>query len=189
MLQVPTRDSNGKLVVTKHFVDTIVEGDSSQDLQMALILLERVVHFVHENFPTRRKIVLQSDNGSAFCSSAIILWISARNAYWRKLGLPTVEKYSFSEPQRGKTGLDAHFSFVAFKLTQFVKFGGKLLAAKDVYDGVNSGSGIANTSTAVLKLNRASSHLSTFVKATKKDSVCAASYIAIPIFYYFFGLK
>ena len=171
-IQIPgARNSDGKLQVDRIFLDTMIANDSSQDTFMAIAVFEGLMNYVHTEFPDYSSVILQSDNGSAFGSVSLVYWIAWRNKQWREQNVATVKKYVYTEAQRGKTGLDAHFAFVSYKINQYVNLGGNVRTPADVFQALTTAGGISRTSSQLLDVHRNSKLFERFQDAHKKHKV------------------
>jgi hypothetical protein len=68
------RDKFGKRFL--QFIDVVVDADGQQDVATTMSLLEGVLNLIHTRFPDVKRVVLASDNGSAFLSHCCLVLIT-----------------------------------------------------------------------------------------------------------------
>lgn len=103
------------------FYDIVSSGYSAQDALQTQAAISIVRDFVCKDFPSVKRIVLQSDNASGYSSAEDIRSIYQMNQ--SSSNLPIVEHWINTEAQKGKTILDTRFSFVGKQFQKFVASG------------------------------------------------------------------
>lgn len=122
----------------------IVSNLSKQDVHQVQQLLAACIPQVKQLVPTATTFTLVSDNGSAFSGADNIQFCFSRNQDKWDCDL-VLKRWLYFEAQCGKTTLDTHFSFVNIALKRYAREVGAVRNHKDVFEGLKSGGGIANS--------------------------------------------
>lgn len=145
----------------------MIDGYTTRDavqMQAVICILRSIVN---TDFPHVTKIVLQSDNASGYSCSEHIRTINRLNE--SSPALPIVTHWINTEAQKGKTALDAHFSYEGRQFQKYVSH-----TEERVFDALCYDGGITN-STAILadfsKLDKSVLHGSQFKSKSAVSTV------------------
>jgi len=151
---VYTRKNGGGIQMS--FVDLVLD-DNSQDAWCVQPCLFELVRLVCSQFASVCNIHVQSDNAGNFNTRNHLEFIYQMNiCKWFVEGDRNVNirRWIFTEPQCGKSLLDAHFSFVMIVLNNYVDAGNDAGSPDDIFKALSHGA-IQNTSTQLVKLSKA----------------------------------
>ena len=128
-----------------NFIDCVIYDSASQGGKDLLPPLEAIFKHIAEYFKetTCKTLIIVSDNATNFTGASLFPFIHSLNA---NPELPSVKIWMYSEPQRGKTLLDTHFSFVTLKLNQALLAGIPHMNTLELYKALTYRGGLSATS-------------------------------------------
>jgi hypothetical protein len=136
------------------FVDLVLD-DNAQDAPCVQSCLFYLMSLIEKRFPTRSRVILQSDNAANFNTRLHLEFIWQMNAVdWKQSRSLKVSRWIFPEPQCGKSNLDAHFSYVMLTLNGYVDSGHDLTTPDHIFQALSTRP-IANSSVVLLHVAKA----------------------------------
>ena len=138
--------------VELHYLDTVVDGDSKQNVGATLAIVDDLLKRVRAILPaTHKDITFQSDNAGNY-QNLILPMILPELA---KLHGLNCLRILHTEAQDGKCIVDGHFQKVGWKIEQFVTdTQGTWATAREVCDAMQHAGGVPGTSVTLLRLSR-----------------------------------
>ena len=150
--------ADGKLEPTIRYIDTVVEGDASQDIGAALSILEEALVRTRSVLPDYvTSFIFQSDNARTYQNLCLPLLLPELGQRARlRCG-----RILHTETQDGKSIIDAHFQKVNAKIDTYIAGEGgwqtyivKACTADQICMAISSADGIPGTDLTVLRLDR-----------------------------------
>jgi hypothetical protein len=115
---------HGAVVYIKHnegdepipyYIDTIVDGNSTQDWIAVVSIVEAILHKVKEQFPAITAATLRSDNAPCYQNGPLAIFFAVAE-------LPIkVVRIVHTETQDGKCAVDAHFAIAMRRVWKYVE--------------------------------------------------------------------
>ena len=138
--------------VELHYLDTVVDGDSKQNVGATLAIVDDLFKRVRAILPaTHKDITFQSDNAGNY-QNLILPMILPELANAHHLNCLRI---LHTEAQDGKCIVDGHFQKVGWKIEQFVTdTQGRVATARQVCDAMQHAGGVPGTSVTMLRLDR-----------------------------------
>ncbi len=132
------------------FYDVVVQGFSTQNAFQVQSIVQYVRKLIKSDFPLVSRIIIQSDNASAYSCANHIRFVYQLNIY--RPYFTTIVLWVNSEAQKGKTRLDCHFSYVDLRFRKFVQARNEILTGVDIFDALKLDSGIRGTTAILLDM-------------------------------------
>jgi hypothetical protein len=151
---------DGKLL--SFFLDLALK-DNMQDAYGVQCCLTQIAKVIRARYPTITSFAVQSDNAANFNSRSHLEFVYQMNKLNWNCSI-RMTRWIFTEPQCGKSSLDAHFSYLMIAIFNYVDAGNDVVTPLHIFQALKSNP-IRNTSTLLLELERASSGSKAKLKA------------------------
>lgn len=116
-------DGNRTPILTKYYMDHVIDNGNKQDKLAVFSLLEAVIMGMKEKLPVFSKVTLLSDNAGCYQNTLLMLLIP----YLAFAYGTNITRFLHTETQDGKSVLDAHFARSMQVITSWCKEGSLLL--------------------------------------------------------------
>jgi hypothetical protein len=145
--------ASGKVEREHVYGDQIVRGTNKQDGHAVAALLEVFLFQLVSSrvFQNLEHVTIQSDNANYYHSNNLIL---ALPFIGLSVGI-SIDRYIHTETCDGKGLIDAHFAMGMRHVDRYIGEGNNATSPGEVFDGLVSASGVPNTLTQLVEIDRA----------------------------------
>jgi len=155
----------GESKIDISFVDLILD-DNSQDAWCVQSCIYELIRFVRNRNAAVVDFMFQSDNAANFNTRnhlEFMFQMNSKNWFFQDGASVQAKRWIFTEPQCGKSLLDAHFSFVMITLNAHVDGGEDISSVRDIFKALSTRP-IQNSSVELLEVCKA-------LPVTSKDNL------------------
>lgn len=133
------------------YVDHISDGDSKQDREAVVSVIEAILMRIRKDLPHISTIVLQSGNASCYQNALVVLMLPHLSVAH---GI-RISRFIHTETQDGKSVLDAHFARSMGVLKLWLREGNNCVTPTQAVIGLKSHGGLPNCIVEVVEHDRA----------------------------------
>jgi hypothetical protein len=133
---------------------TVID-ETKQDSVAVSACYQQVLKDVKVSFPTKKKVIIRSDNAGCYHSLRSVL---ARRKISEEMGMELIA-YHFCEAQRGKDQADRESALIKAKLRSAIDSGKDILSGNDIIEALKCDVAIRNLKASLLVINDGSIHV------------------------------
>lgn len=150
------REEDG-VVDQRLYFDHISQGDTKQDREAVISMIEAILMRIKRDLPQVKRIVIQSDNASAYQNTLLPLLFPYLSVVHGIL----VSRFIHTETQDGKGVLDAHFARSMQVLRSWVREDNNCITPTQAVVGLKNNGGLPNCVVELVDHDRTALHLLT----------------------------